>query len=255
MSRGPGRIERAIQTAFTAEPDNAFTTEELCLRVYRVNQPSKKHRVAVLLAAHTLAGRSYDDPTVRPGLDWMVSERLGGQQIFFDRYDVISYTMAHLKRENYSGHDPRQQPYPWLHKSEAECRAMLDEPEYRERIAPDGHWRWHVRRWIAERDGDVETLTAAIVKNNEILSHARPPPGTVARTIFGNPASPTMTRDPVACLKNSGRGRAERRPACQLLTPGRRRQRTEHAVRGDPGPKARRRGEQTPTHTRPNYFG
>jgi hypothetical protein len=34
MSRGPGRIERAIEAAFAAEPDNAFTIEDLCDRIY-----------------------------------------------------------------------------------------------------------------------------------------------------------------------------------------------------------------------------
>jgi len=45
MSRGPGRIERAIAAILDAESDNAFTTEDLCERVYRgVNRVEKKHR-------------------------------------------------------------------------------------------------------------------------------------------------------------------------------------------------------------------
>ena len=49
MSRGPGRIERAIASVFDAEPDNAFTTEELCKRVYcGVNRVKKKHGLLCL---------------------------------------------------------------------------------------------------------------------------------------------------------------------------------------------------------------
>ena len=58
MSRGPGRIERAIAAILDAEPDNAFTTEDLCERVYPgVNRVEKKHRVAVLRAANKLIKR------------------------------------------------------------------------------------------------------------------------------------------------------------------------------------------------------
>ena len=34
MSRGPGRIERAIAHILDSEADNAFTTEDLCERIY-----------------------------------------------------------------------------------------------------------------------------------------------------------------------------------------------------------------------------
>ena len=62
MSRGPGRIERAIASAFAAEPDNAFTIGDLCIRVYPeiargFALPEKKHRVAVLRAAKKVAAQ------------------------------------------------------------------------------------------------------------------------------------------------------------------------------------------------------
>jgi hypothetical protein len=58
MCKGPGRIERAIAAALDAEPDGAFTTDDLCDRVYRgVNRIEKKHRVAVLRAASNLMKR------------------------------------------------------------------------------------------------------------------------------------------------------------------------------------------------------
>jgi hypothetical protein len=63
MSRGPGRIERAVEAILIAEPDNAFTVEELCRRIYppvgdaKRLRLAKKHRVAVLRAARHLAKR------------------------------------------------------------------------------------------------------------------------------------------------------------------------------------------------------
>jgi len=42
MSKGPGRVSRAIGTALEGEPDNAFTIEDLSDRVYRgINRVEK----------------------------------------------------------------------------------------------------------------------------------------------------------------------------------------------------------------------
>ena len=35
MGKGPGHVERAIESVLIAEPDNAFTIEDLCERVFR----------------------------------------------------------------------------------------------------------------------------------------------------------------------------------------------------------------------------
>jgi hypothetical protein len=48
MSRGAGRIQRAILALIEAEPDGAWSTPRLCAVVYPdVHFPTKKHRVAV----------------------------------------------------------------------------------------------------------------------------------------------------------------------------------------------------------------
>ncbi len=57
MSRGAGRVERAIRVALEREPENAFKVEELCRRIY-AQQPEKKHRVAVSRAIRTLLNRA-----------------------------------------------------------------------------------------------------------------------------------------------------------------------------------------------------
>jgi hypothetical protein len=55
MSRGLGRVGRAIKAVFEAAPDDAFTVEELCRLIYPgISQVEKKHRVAVIRAAFRL---------------------------------------------------------------------------------------------------------------------------------------------------------------------------------------------------------
>jgi len=116
MSKGPGRVSRAVETALEAEPDSAFTVEDLCDRVYRgINQVEKKHRVSVLRAAKAIVAR-------RPELVWMKSEGLGGTLVVFNRYQVLSYAMARLKTDNfnrYRSNDKRDEwsPSAWF------CRA------------------------------------------------------------------------------------------------------------------------------------
>src|SRR6185312_1628273 len=58
MSRGPGRVERAIKAAFDAEPTRVFTTEYLCTLVYGgAIKIEKKHRVSLIRAAKRVLQR------------------------------------------------------------------------------------------------------------------------------------------------------------------------------------------------------
>src|SRR5690242_2974162 len=69
MSRGPGRIERAIRQLFDAHPDLAFVTDELAEHCYPDARPiERKHQVAVLRAAHKVVE---DDP------DWRIWKIVG----------------------------------------------------------------------------------------------------------------------------------------------------------------------------------
>ena len=87
MSRGAGRVERAILAAVRAEPDNAFTVADLCDRVYPgVNRIEKKHRVSVQRAMKNAAKRSNGDL----GL-WTEGSFGYGKLVLFGRYNVLSY--------------------------------------------------------------------------------------------------------------------------------------------------------------------
>src|SRR5258706_13508600 len=101
MRRGPGRVEQIIEAVFETEPDNAFTIEDLCDRVYPGEPIEKKHRVSVLRAAKQVAKR-------RSEIDTMTGERLGGTLICIDQYCVLSYAMARLKSFSYRTNDKRR---------------------------------------------------------------------------------------------------------------------------------------------------
>ena len=187
MSRGPGRIERAIAAILDAEADNAFTTEDLCERVYSgVNRVEKKHRVAVLRAANKLVKR-------RDNTGCQRCENLGGSRVYFNIDNVMSYAMARLKTDqfnHYRSNDDRwftpsallrrHRPdrfqkghvYRWHRSSEAELRAELAEGgRNHKHVVPGGVWWKHTRWAIAEvearRDGDTNRL-------EEIEAEARP---------------------------------------------------------------------------------
>ena len=91
MSKGPGRIERAIEAIFAAEPDNAFTTDDLCDRAYPGERIERKHRVAVLRAAAKVCART--------GWAKWQSEVPGGTLVFRNVYNVMSHGMARLKSD------------------------------------------------------------------------------------------------------------------------------------------------------------
>jgi hypothetical protein len=68
MSKGRGRIARISESILTAEPDNAFTIEDLCGRVYDADNPvEKNHRVAVIRAAKRIASRNSNIGTMTIG--------------------------------------------------------------------------------------------------------------------------------------------------------------------------------------------
>ena len=151
MSRGPGRVERAIISALEEAANNALTTQELCERCY--DEPIvKKHRVVVLRALRQIMARRADLATCNMG-------GLGSQVVAYWRYDVTSYAMARLKADGlnyYRSNDPRLLPH--QRKTERQLMASLRKGgEYHRYIVKGGMWWNHVQLSIAVRDGDHRT--------------------------------------------------------------------------------------------------
>ena len=91
MSRGPGRIERAIEALFRECPKDAFTVEDIADRIYGgINRTEKRHRVSVLRAAKKVCERMTD-------WTWYLSETRGNTLVFWNRRNVMSYATARLK--------------------------------------------------------------------------------------------------------------------------------------------------------------
>lgn len=90
MSKGPGRIERAIRALFDAHPDLAFVTDELAEHCYPETRPiERRHQVSVLRAAHKIVAH---DP------NW-TAWRINGQGkgwVFANHANLSSYALARV---------------------------------------------------------------------------------------------------------------------------------------------------------------
>jgi hypothetical protein len=165
MGKGPGHVARTIEAILIAEPDNAFTVDDLCDRVYRgINRIEKKHRVSVMRAAKSVAKR-------HPNFECERSEHLGGTLVFFTADNVMSYAMMRLKSDKfreYRNNDPRQR---WRPETEQELHARLIEGGQDHRlIIPGGAWWRHVELWKAARAGDAETVAKLEAEGERALA-------------------------------------------------------------------------------------
>src|SRR5262249_17912131 len=150
MSRGPGKIQRAIVAAFEAEPDNGLLLSELCERAYRgINRIGKKHRVAVARAAYRI-----------PWLAHMRRGTLGCEVVFYNPASVLAYGMARLKSDNLSRYERHSDPrFRWKQpRSESDLRAMLAPGgDYHKHIVKDGAWWRFAKTEYAKCSEDNET--------------------------------------------------------------------------------------------------
>src|SRR5262245_46150314 len=88
MSRGFGRIQREITALLESEPWGAWTTTELCQRIYRIQNIEKRHRVAVTRA---LRGQVY------PITGWGSMRGDHGESIVCNQYHTESVLRAFWK--------------------------------------------------------------------------------------------------------------------------------------------------------------
>jgi hypothetical protein len=97
VSRGPGRIERAIRALFDANPDLAFVTDEVCEHCYPAVRPiERKHQVAVLRAVQKVLRAV--QKVIEHDPDWR-AWRIEGQGrgwVFLNHANVQSYALARL---------------------------------------------------------------------------------------------------------------------------------------------------------------
>jgi hypothetical protein len=141
MSRGPGRIQRAIEFAFKANPASTFAVDDLTTLAYPgINRIEKKHRVAVLRAAASASETC--------GWWYARAERPGHQVIYGNPVDLRSYATWKMRLDFSTGG-----------LSLEEMTAALDYPaagwsqEWRRIQPPDGAWWKHVEINKARANG------------------------------------------------------------------------------------------------------
>jgi hypothetical protein len=156
MSRGPGRIERAIKELFSSNPDLAFGVIDLVEHCYPgVAEAEKKHSVSVIRAARKVVDA---DP------DWTIwrGEGQGGALVFLNQASVQSHCLGFLIADRFDGDFYRSPKRAlrcyWIndaHKHVADRASMLA------RLAPGGRDHGLLKKrkkfvdlHIAERDGD-----------------------------------------------------------------------------------------------------
>ena len=92
MSKRVANIESEIASLFVAEPDNAFTIEEICKRIFPdLKHAAKRRRGMVLEAAMNLMKRE-------GRLSYLILSARGHTVILFVNTCVLSYAMACQKR-------------------------------------------------------------------------------------------------------------------------------------------------------------
>jgi hypothetical protein len=89
MSKGPGRIERAIETAFRANPDGYFSVGDIAALAYPGEYINRAKREAALRAAQKVAGRLY----------WVVfyGSKRGNPAIFANGLSLQSYALGCIR--------------------------------------------------------------------------------------------------------------------------------------------------------------
>jgi hypothetical protein len=92
-------IAHTIQSAFTSDPDNAFTTADLCKLVYPGSRPKRKHRTAVIAAAKKVSQLMGEHRCWSRGENVFFGLR-GAPFVFWNRASVLSYAMARMKTDN-----------------------------------------------------------------------------------------------------------------------------------------------------------
>jgi hypothetical protein len=93
MSRGPGRIERAIRELLDAHPNLAFVTDDLVRHCYSgVETIERKHQVSVLRAAQHVIAHDRNWTARR-------SNGQGGGWVIFNQGNLQSYGLSMIARD------------------------------------------------------------------------------------------------------------------------------------------------------------
>lgn len=142
MSKGPGKIERAVVDLVAGNPDNAFTVAEACVQIYDLfleYRVDRKHRVAVIRAIKSAIARGAN-------LERMGWGGRGAAVVLYTPDNLTSYGLAYIKRHH---------PDAW---TDERARERLAHKDYQEYMVPGGLWWCQVELVKARRAGNAELV-------------------------------------------------------------------------------------------------
>lgn len=174
MSKGPGRIERAVEAAFKANPDGYFSGDDLAKLAYQdvgYLKPKRSRRVSVLRAAHKVAKR----------LHW-VSHDWAREVIFVNGLSLRSYGLGYARgglgpgpHPDFDYKDGKLIPLGWLTEIERVSRRLATDQHHVKAMQPGGKYARAVEYHTAVANGDTEhaaKLSAEIEKAEQAEARA-----------------------------------------------------------------------------------
>lgn len=172
MSKGPGRVERAIGEAFTSNPDGYFSVTDLATLVYPDRPCDRAQRVAIIRAADKVAPRIH--------WVWFRSDNRGGEIIYANGLSLRSYALGSIRAwlggkggYRWSYDDNRKLiRSPWMNNADR-IADRLDNPGEREaeKAAPGVPWWLHVEYHKAIASGDTARAQEMQAQIDEIRRH------------------------------------------------------------------------------------
>jgi hypothetical protein len=142
MSRGPGRIQRAIIAAFKRYPKRSFTTDELVVLAYPgVRRIEKKHRVAVLRAAWHVAPK-YSRVALTMSGFWGIGT--GSPLLFVNQLDEVGWLRGCIRAR-----------LPWFWRQEVAKAKGIPSPDW-----ADDYEEWRREHEIVRLQAAGETERA-----------------------------------------------------------------------------------------------
>jgi hypothetical protein len=153
MSKGPGRIERAIEDAFRGNPDGYFSSHDLVDMIFPGDHPiTRAMRNSVLRAAEN----------VRERLHWvkLKSWSRGGEAIYANKLSLRSYALGTTRAQRGYG------------DFEIIAKIVDTDPRTIEKMRLGGEWDMEVQYRTALANGDdkkAAKLKATIEKKERAL--------------------------------------------------------------------------------------
>jgi hypothetical protein len=140
MSKGPGKLERAIADAFARDPSATFSVEDLGPICYPgLNKVEKKHRVAIIRAADNVAARMW----------WGRTYCSGVPCVYCNLCDLHSYAMGNWREQWPNG-------YCCWSIDESEERVGRNIKENDDNDVFRGSWRRLAKINTHDRDGTAD---------------------------------------------------------------------------------------------------